>query len=61
MPTLLEIKKIGILCHWFNINDCGKLMMIEMDVHGYLPIQQYRATIPSPEVIQTGLSLDTNV
>lgn len=54
-------KSIGVLCHWFNVDSSGKLVLLEISVHGYIPIEQYRLTIPSPTITEIGLNLSADV
>ncbi|KYN13257.1 hypothetical protein ALC57_14553, partial [Trachymyrmex cornetzi] len=51
-------KQIGALCHeWFDVDDNGNLTLLELAVHGYLPIERYRLTLPSPIFTKSSISL----
>ena len=54
-------KPIGVLCHWFNVDGSGNLMLLELAVHGYISIDQYRHTIPPPVLTEVGLSLSSDI
>lgn len=54
-------KPIGVLCHWFSVDDDGNLCLIKMSVHRYIPIEQYRLTLSPPIFTDIGLSLNRNI
>ena len=44
-----ENKKIGAYARWFTVNPNDRsLVLYPVDCHGYLDLQQYRLTIPTP-------------
>lgn len=54
-------KSIGVLCQWFDLDNSGYLTLVQVTVHGYYAIEQYRFTIPAPEYTQNDLQLDHEV
>lgn len=44
-----------------QVNQHGQLMLIEVSVHGYIPISKYSLTIPPPEITTDGFILSSNV
>jgi len=43
------------------VDNNGNLTLLELAVHGYFPIEQYRLTLPSPIFTKSGISLSNNI
>lgn len=54
-------KQIGVLCHWFDVDNNGNLTLLELAVHGYLPIERYRLTLPYPIFTEIGVRLSNDI
>lgn len=52
---------VGVLCLWYEIIEDGYLKLLELNVHGYLDIKQYRFTLPRPTTTSNGSRFDDAV
>lgn len=43
-----NVVKIGVYARWFNVKPDGSLVLHPIKCHGYIDIEQYRLTIPTP-------------
>lgn len=60
-PKGCSKRGIGCLCTWYNIGKNGKLINIDMDIHGYYDISNYICTVPRPRTVRDSLVLTCNI
>lgn len=54
-------KPIGLLCQWYNVDKNGKLLPINVSVHGYISIDAYKMTLPYPDKAHPNISFKENI
>lgn len=54
-------KTVGVLCQWYDVDQKRHLLPLNVEVHGYIPIDSYKLTLPLPIMSDCSLHLDSNV